>query len=596
MAFYKKISYIFIILISCSALYSQVKQEPKERNVPIEEPVIFKDSLPKISLPDFVITGKEKIDITNRNKIELIESRVYTLPGNLNNNFESKDISGLVAAPQKRNIASDKLNIFSGFVKGEYGNFNSPAISAGAAYRYDIYQASFTGSYISRDENVSNSDYSMGNAGLSLGADIPETDNIFSSAKTGLNLSYKTKNYNYYGLIEDPYILYGWPAFPDRLDKENNSFAADAFIKSEEEKYFKYDAEIIFNRFKDENGYSYLMPFYTENRFQFNISGQYEYRKFIFSGKALINNNNVKRISNPYNVSNNSLLFGIFLNAQNEVLPSIYAQAGIKYYSYEDLFSYRETIDPKENIVLPQFSVRYENNKNLSLSFCYAPDLEIMSLEKLYSLNPYIYPVKSGHLINTVNLFVLLDYSYSSNLRVKAALGYLEQKNTINYREAGGVPFVFWLADVMDEKAKGIYSNLNINYLIDNVNSFSFKLNYQNKRVESIKIPYTPDISCSLDYFCLLNIGLTLNPSIDIIGERRSNGFYEYLSGGKRIYPGEIKTMKSIFLLNLSAEYPILKYLIASIDLNNILNTRYSYYRGFEEYPFSIFAGIKFKW
>jgi hypothetical protein len=609
----RKILLVFIIFIFNSCLYSQVKPEPKERTVAIEEPVVFKDSLPKISLPDFVITGKEKIDITNRSKLEFFENRIFITPKNSNPNFESKDLSAaLIETSLKGGLSNENpIDIFSGFVKGEYGNFNSPAASAGVIYAWDIYKAALSGNFLSRAENVKNSDFSNGCINLSLGANIPKTDNLFNEAKVKLDLNYNTKSYNYYGSLSWPPWLDSPNYLPDPFHKKNSSITLDASINSEGKKYFKYDVDLLFNRFKDDNNNLYFIPIHTENKIKFSISGEYEYDKYIFSGSLLLNNNNITNQFGPTayiqdngttetvlypDLDKNSLLFGLSLNAASEIMPSLFAKAGLKFYSYDYILSYNTKNDMAKGIFLPQLSIRYENNKNLSVSLCYAPDLEIMSLEKLYQINPFIYPADIKHCIDDVNLFINAYYAYSDNLRMNATFGYREQKNTPNFYNFYNTFFQSFAAEIIDEKAKGIYCDLNIDYQLNYNNDFSFTFNYQNKRVESKRIPYTPDFCCSLDYITLLNMGLTLNPSLSFISDRRSDIFYEYMNGGYKIYQGDIETLKSIFLLNLDAEYPIYKNLIASLNINNILNTKYSYYNGYEEYPFSIFAGIKFKW
>jgi hypothetical protein len=63
-------------LLNALSLPAQEKIEPDSRKIDIERNTVQKDSLPKINLPDFVITSKEKFELPAAFKINIIENRL----------------------------------------------------------------------------------------------------------------------------------------------------------------------------------------------------------------------------------------------------------------------------------------------------------------------------------------------------------------------------------------------------------------------------------------------------------------------------------------------------------------------------------------
>lgn len=601
-------TFLYISFIIPLVILGQTKNDPKEHNVKVEEPVIFKDSLPKISLPDFVITGQEKIDLSNKNKIEISEENLYEIPANQNIKFELKDISTTqVETPFKK--VYDKNNfgdIFSGFIKGEVGNFSSLALSAGTTYEWQIYKIGFIGNYISRGENVSNSDYYLGNSNLFFIANIPKTDNIFNDTRVSLNLYYDIKNYKFYGIPD--YISYLRETLNSSLlTKRYFLFKINPVIISNDERYFKYKAGIIYNYFKEDNSLSnnfdpyYNITNYSENSFYFHISGEYQYKGYNLNGKLLIGNNYLSPSNSNTELSKNAFLFNTSINAKKDISDFISVEGGLKFYSYQNLkdYSYIAYFDNKtKNILLPNISIKYENNTNFSLSLNYSPDLEIMSLYKSYLMHPYLYVFNLEHIVNKVDMYLNFDYFYSPNIRIKTTLGYLEQENTPIYRQHYDEQIMIWSQYQLSELAKGFYTKLSLIYNVNDNNRFELKLNYQRKRLNSEQIPYSPDITASLDYFTRLYFGLYLNPSIEFIGKRRADDPHNLFNSVIPLPFEKLESinLKEIFLFNINLEYDIINNVVANVNIRDIFNSRYSYYKGYEEFPFSIFAGIKFKW
>jgi hypothetical protein len=147
-----------------------------------------------------------------------------------------------------------------------------------------------------------------------------------------------------------------------------------------------------------------------------------------------------------------------------------------------------------------------------------------------------------------------------------------------------------------DAITKGTYWNLKMEYNIDEFNMISFGFNYQNKKIDSLRVPFVPQIRASLNYELLYD-KFKINPIIEFMGDRVSpvrNGWVGWFDYGVNSFKED--KQDAVVLLNLDVEYLIIENLNANLTITNMFNSKYSYYASYQEYPFSIFVGLKFKW
>ena len=614
---YRNFYCVFSLLLISGLLFGQVPT-PSERNITLEEPVIFKDSLPKISLPDFVITGQEQISVEGSKKLDFKENRIFSLADETLT-FINKDVFTRATDIPLKNLNSvEGISAFNGFVKAQAGNFTSTDLSGGLGYSYDKYFATLYGSYLSRKEhNVKWSDFSVGNIGLTFGGNISRTDNIFNDAAVKFTIGYDARNYNTYSWLgKESDDLY-----ESHLPRYYHSFLINSSIISNQEKYYNYRVNLHFNNYKNkfDTDNNYVRHYrraqdIEESKFALSVGGDYRYEGIDFSGDILFYNNSysihILEVLSPSSyvdywwrdIDKNSFIFGLFGNASTQLSNNFFVTAGFKFYTYNYLYFLIKNQDITKGSILPQLSLRYENRNNFSLSICFNPDLKIMDFEQLYKLNPFTVYSEMNHSLNPINLFLHFDLSAIKNLRVLADLGYLEEKNTpyfYSYNYAGVtdevIPVIDYFSYLHDATTKGVYANLKMEYNIDQFNMVYLALNYQNKKIDSLRVPFVPQIEAFINYYLLLDDNkVKVNPSIKFLSDRVSPdiGYSWNLGNGYfREYKEDV-----VILVNLDVEYLIIKNLIANLTVTNMLNSKYSYYRGYQEYPFSIFVGLKFKW
>ena len=548
---------------------------------------------------------------------------------------------------------------FNGSLKAQAGNFNSADISGVLGYSSNIYSTTLYGSYLSRREhNRRNSDFLTHNIGVTFGANIPEVNNIFSNANIKFNVEHEAKNYSNYTRLDDRYIshygffLWNRPSGSDLhsfLPRHYNSLFLNSSIVSDKEKYFKYRVNIEFDKYKNKFDANPVKQFFLPNfiyighdieetKFTFSAGGNYKYGGMDFSSDILLYNNsyfahlpkewdpesNKLYEYDKYYINKNSSVFGFFGSGSAELSNNFFIMAGLKFYAYSSLERFIKDKEDNKGTILPQLALKYENKNNFSLSLCFNPDLKIMDFQQLYKLNPFaLYqdivlstswvssPVYQGinHLLTPINLFLRFDIPTIENLKILTDVGYLEEKNTpyfyaqepySEYKDMY-VEYPNYLRDyypyLPDATTKGIYFNLKMEYNINEFNKVSFAFNYQNKKIDSLRIPFVPQLGASLNYYLLLNNNkIKINPSIEFIGDRVSPVMYvwEMYTYGYNVFRENKED--AVLLVNLDAEYSIIKNLAINLTIINMLNSKYSYYANYQEYPFSIFAGLKLKW
>ncbi len=57
-----------------------------------------------------------------------------------------------------------------------------------------------------------------------------------------------------------------------------------------------------------------------------------------------------------------------------------------------------------------------------------------------------------------------------------------------------------------------------------------------------------------------------------------------------------INTLPSILLIGLRCEYALIQQATVFLDVQNLLNQQYEYWRGYQEDPFILSAGIALRW
>jgi len=160
-------------------------------------------SPPPLELPDIVISGKEKIDIPAGTK-QLPEKPKPLTKKELDslNSLEKQPALLLSLGNLHDNLP--KKEFAHGFLRGEFGQYISPILSAGYGTESGGYKLNALAGYASSGGHVDNAEFSTITAHLNADYIAPEKYVFFGGSKTETTIDFARKSYNLYSLASAP--------------------------------------------------------------------------------------------------------------------------------------------------------------------------------------------------------------------------------------------------------------------------------------------------------------------------------------------------------------------------------------------------------
>ncbi len=113
--------------------------------------------------------------------------------------------------------------------------------------------------------------------------------------------------------------------------------------------------------------------------------------------------------------------------------------------------------------------------------------------------------------------------------------------------------------------------------------SGTFTANASNNSLISSTVPYLPTIEVGASYSRQFTTQWTGIARLTLIHQRNDNVV-------------RISTVPSILLVGLRCEYRFYRQATAFLDIQNLLNEQYEYWKGYQENPFVLSAGIALRW
>jgi hypothetical protein len=522
-----------IIAISSSIIFSQNEQQG-------------------IELPDFVITGKQNIDlpVAIKKKPELIStiSKDFLTP-----QFSPEELALFFSTdpvPVRPGI-KETNQYFAGTIKMEAGRYSLPAglISLNQSFENYLFNASAWG--VNSLEHIPNSGFNK--FGFSL------TNEFYFSTKSDFVPGSKIKIAAEYQ--RSSYYLYA-SAVPNFLREINNGNAAFSF----ENKYNRWINICAFasgnilslgeNGFKETNlNFDGLLEFKI-NSISIGVTGKYINQNLNnnLSGSAGNSFYSASGFMNLYSMSFLKIKFGIeYASNSSDIFISPFAAMQIKF------------------------------DKGLSLLVGFNPHSEYITNTKLINQNPFYTPGVTDNIFtrSKFNFNGKLIYEYEKLFSVSLNGDYSKIENHFYYN------------DITD---KGKYDIT----LLPESKIFSASMNFVLYPVKwgyidgQIKfcdardnldnfIPYTPAFSSSISYGYdyenafgfKTKYTITLNTYSDITN---SNKLIDYHN------------------ISLSFYYELFKGLKLTADFQNIFNRANFVWKDYQEKPFDILFGAEYRW
>jgi len=506
-----------------------------------------------IELPDFVITGKQSVEISiaKKKKPELIStvSRDFLLP-----QYSAEEIPLLVSSsPVSIKPKISVSDFFDGSVKIGIGNYTYPtgAFHISKSFGYYIVSANAWGKNI-KEYDIQNSGYNT--SGVSM------ENTLFVSTKSGFLPGSEIK-------LDGEY------------SRESYKFFASAIDPTYQRKIQKGFGEFSFS-----NNYTRWIDFAST----FGVD-------FLSFDESGLKERVIKSLTN-LNVRLNGFSIGGILDYRKQVLSNnLSGKDGYDYYSLDGFtkLNLKNNMEFKggvrfsgngsNNFFAPFASIKMPLGNGFVFSSAYNPHTENYTYASMLKKCQYIFPLLTDNVFSETkfDLNGSLNYQYEKYFSVGISAGYSKSDGYLYFED---VILDSRLNILSIDDVNNIYSKMDFLFHPAQLGYFYGDIKFSKVTDANDKyVPYEPQISSELIYGYDFDFGLGLKVKFVF---------------AKDVYTDIANTNKLDDYQNLSfgASYKIWSNLSVTADFQNILNRSNFVFRGYEEKPFDVIAGIEYRW
>lgn len=504
-----------------------------------------------IELPDFVITGKQSIDVQTavKPKIELVSilSKDFYTPQYSTEElplfFQSIPSQNLPSIKFSQDYLTGKLNLMLGKYTFPFGElFLTKSIE-----NY-LFNMKIWGSNIK--EYVPFAGYN--NSGININNDffISTKSDFLPGTKIKLDATYYRDSYNFYGSL-----------FPNDK-RETNNFVAKFSLINNYINYFHFGFDVAGDVFNINSNN------FKEIKIDWNGFTEFTLKDFSLGGKI----NFIKQTLND-NVLKERAYNYFDSKAYIKIIPLnfINVESGLTFNS-----------NSKYNFFSPFAFGELKIDKNLSLSALFNPHVEFLTNKNFITRNMFSDLTIDNSFVKYKN-----DLKINSTYEVKkifTASVTLNLASIDNYVYFENNP-INGKYDVLTKNDVTKFALITNFYLYNNLfGNFFGELNYQKVNDTNDKIiPFEPAWISKLNYNYNFDFGLSANFGFVYLG----NYYSDLLNKNK---------VDNYTNLNFGLSYEILNGLKIKLDFQNILNKSNFVWQYYKEKSFDYLVGLEYQW
>lgn len=524
--------YLILILTFTVNLFAQTEQQ-------------------SIELPDFVITGKQNIDVqtAQKPKAELISitSKDFYTP-----QYSTEELPIFFQSLPIQNLPNIKLSqdYFTGKLNIMLGKYTMPLGELFLTKSFENYllNVKVWGSNIK--EYVPFAGYN--NSGVNVNNDffISTKSDFLPGSKIIIDGTFKRDSYNFFGAIN-----------PSEKRETKNFIANFSFINN----YINY-----FHFGFDVNGDDFNVSAndLREIKIKTNVFSELSFSKFSLGGNV----NYIKQ-----NLTDNILqnrLYNYFdtkVFIKTNPLNFIYIEAGLNYNS-----------NSKSNFLVPFAFSELKINNNWNVSALFNPHIEMLLVKDFQNRNLYSnLNFDNAYVKHTNDLKLAIKYEVKKIFSASVVSNIASYDNYIFYLE-NSVNKKYDIFSKNDVSKFSVTSNF---YLYDNYyGNFFGEFTFQKiKDLNNKQIPFEPTWNLNLIYSYNFNSNFYVSAEYTLLAD-----YYSDLLNNQKIND------YSNFSLGLS--YDITNGLKMKLDFQNILNKSNFVWQYYKEKTFDYLAGIEYRW
>lgn len=537
-----KLLSLFISFFLCTILFAQDKENQN------------------VELPDFVITGKNVVNIQSVNKkappILPIISKDFLQPVYSTENLKVSEIKSKNLSPLN---FKEKIDFFNGNLELRAGNYSLPEgnINFSQPFTNGLFYIKLDGGSLKAHEDNSDQTYLKGKANIDLF--IKNNSDVFPGAKISFGGSYKTNEFKFYA-VTNP--------MKRTLNKGNFSFG----FQNLQNRQFAFAVKVTddFYSFKSENFDENLITIngYTKIGLEkFDVASNIIYKKQSLTDSTGSSINDNYLFANPRANLN-------FIDEFKVSLGFTYSHVtGNDYYA-------------------PFASVSIGLGSNVTVIGEYSPMAEFISQGMMLDRNKYFNTNGFTNLFfkKTNSIDISLKYEYLKLFEMDLGFNYYSTPNQpyfnlTNLFSSIMAPFPatgeFYLTTANAKSTSG-YIKLLLNPGINGI--LTAEITYNSIEDNSgNKIPYSPQFRILANYSYDFNSSIKIEPSVKYF----SNSYVDIAN------TVEIKPFVD---LGLRITKKLNNNFYVFIEGTNLLNHSNYIYDGYKELPISVNGGISIRW
>ncbi len=505
-----------------------------------------------IELPDFVITGRQNINMpfAAKKKPDLVStiSKDFLTPQYSPEEFPLL-FSSLPVQIQPGIKSFD--DYYNGTLKIQAGRYSLPTGLLSLNQNFDnyLFNASFWGSNIR--EYISNSSYN--NIGFSLSNELffSTRSDFLPGSKIKFGADYFRDSYHLFA-TKDPSFL-----------RERNNGSANISIESSYNRWINYGFGFTGNIFSlSENGLKET---------NINTNGLFEFKlnNFIIGAHG---NYRKQALENNLSGTNSNSFYSI--ESYVKVLPirSLLLTFGIDYASN----SINSFFSP-----FGLFELNFNNGFTLSGEF--KPYVNYFNTTDIFNVNRFYNPGMTDNVFRKykTDLNILLKYEYKKMYSLSLSGGYSKVENYFYFEDAVDVgKFDLFILPEASIFSFGIDFVINPSYygtLFASIKLKDVRDNFDKS------VPYEPKVSSSVSYGYNFNssLGFSLKYLLEL------NSYTDIINSNK---------LDNYHNISVSLFYELLKGFKLTADFQNILNQSNFVWKQYQEKPFDLLFGIEYRW
>ncbi|MGA7160117.1 MAG: TonB-dependent receptor [Bacteroidota bacterium] len=553
-------SLVVMCLLLSSSLHAQEKKEPEHRDVTVPDQAAA--PLPKIELPEFLITGQETIDLPVSSKSIFEEEKLY-VPGSQGPG--QKDAGVGEGAKQQIDFA-EPAGQLNGRVVAGIGNYTSPLMEGWFGKNYDGGGVLFHANYASTSGQVTDANWQKTGIGIEGNYLSPESLGVLARSRLNGGLNFAGMTYRAYGSSD-----------PSQVRTLNNlrfnlGLASRATGLGGLDEPLDYSARVSWNGTSLNDSLNS-----SENDVGILVSGSTRKNDIQLHGSLEYVASDVSMQLPPNFEMHSPQWFDLRLSGEKFFLPDLQATVTVQQ------FIYKGNLSVASGRFYPGAQLRYFMSDAATVYLSIAPTVDRNTLASLVTSDKYIRNVVELRPSEVPFAFTLgSEYTFSDKFYGNGSLSYSSIQNFPVFIELNSAKVwdVTYLpkVDVTRLTLEGSYT-----FSQENSATLSGSFNSTQAQDSSNTVPNIPMFTASGLYRRSFGSGVVAEVYAEYFSKRWKDFAHSGANAGYLDVGGK-------------AEYQLLDNLRVVMELDNILDRQYFVWDGYVERPLFISLGITYKW